>query len=340
MLNSFHFLRPWWFIALIPAVVLYVYYWRKSVANRNSWQQYCDPHLLKYLVVSPKIKNSSWLPHLLLAIWLTAITALSGPTWSLYAQSVYQKNIARVIVLDVSQSMNASDISPSRLSRAKYKVLDLLKEIKEGQTGMVVFSSSPFVVSPLSNDSRTIAEMVPILDSNIVPVQGKADIGKALIKASLLLSQAGFNQGQIILITDNSPLKEDNLVAAKLARDGYTTSVLGIGTKIGAPVINDPNSGGFMADQNGNTVMAHLDTDSLTQLAQRGGGAYVSFSNDDTDIQELLDNSHPNNILDGNKPSKQMETKSLWRDEGHWLIWILIILSALLARKGWLNRIC
>ena len=242
--------------------------------------------------------------------WLIIIVALAGPTWSRYAAPVYQKNLPRVIVLDVSQSMNATDLAPSRLQRAKYKVLDLLHSIKEGQTGMLVFSSLPFVVSPLTSDSNTIASMVPILDSSIVPVQG-ADIGKALQKAGKLLQQVGSNHGQIILVTDNTPTQEDLTQAHTLAQQGYTTSVLAITTE---------------QDQ------------ALVNLAGQGDGEYLGFKNDNSDVTQLINSNNSTNL--SSKSSAQAQTEDLWDDRGSYLIWIAVLLLAFLARKGWLDQLC
>lgn len=333
MLSSFHFLRPWWFLALIPVIIAFIFVLKRAKSNDNVWNKHCDPHLLEHLLSGNNHISRTWLPYLLFSLWLIATVALAGPTWSRYAQNVYQKNIARVIALDVSQSMNTSDIVPSRLERGKYKILDLLHQIKEGQTGMVVFSSAAFVVSPLTADSNTIANMVPVLDSTIVPVQG-SDIAAALIKSAKLLKQAGFTQGQIILITDSTPSNNAIDVAHKLAEDGYTTSVLGIGTKQGGPVTNA--DGSLATDSNGNVTIASLDSTSLAKLAKTSNGEYIAFTNNNSDINQLLDE----NKFDLQNPSKRMETKNLWKDEGHYLIWLLIILSAFIARKGWLEKIC
>ena len=138
-MTTFHFLRPWWFLALIPAIILFISALRRAKSGDNVWSKHCDPHLLEHLLSKNNSISRTWLPYLLFSLWIIAIIALAGPTWSLYAQNVYQKNIARVIALDVSQSMNAADIAPSRLERGKYKILDLLHSIKEGQTGMIVF---------------------------------------------------------------------------------------------------------------------------------------------------------------------------------------------------------
>ncbi len=334
MIETFHFLRPWWFIALIPALIIFIYSLNKT-AGRSNWNEHCDPHLLKYLLVHNQASHKTWLPYILLLIWLVMVFALSGPTWSRYAEPIYQKNIARIIALDVSTSMNANDITPSRLERAKYKVLDLLHDIKEGQTGMLVFSSDAFVVSPLTTDTNTIASMVPVLDSNIVPIQG-SDIAKALQKSAKLLSQAGYSTGEIILITASTPSASALDEAAKLTKDGYIISVLAVGTNNGGPITK--TDGGLETDEKGNVIFAKLDTIQLEKLAQIGKGNYLTFVNDNSDLKKLLNYNNLNDI--NKKPNKISETKNLWRDEGHWLVWLLLILSPFIARKGWLEKIC
>ncbi len=306
---TFHFLRPWWFLAIIPAILLLIFSLNKSNSSSSNWAKYCDAHLLKHLISNETRTLKNYIPYLLIGLWLIATSALAGPTWSKYGEPVYQKNIARVIALDVSHSMTATDIPPSRLERAKYKSIDLLHNITEGQTGMIIFSGSSFLVSPLTSDTNTIASMVPVLDNNIVPVQG-SDILPALKKSAKLLRQAGNTRGEIILITDSIPNDEAINEAKTLATDGYTTSVLGIGT------------------ENSSTR--------LRSLATSGNGSYVDFSNDNSDIDHLL--IQRNDLT--NHASRELQAQSLWRDEGHYLIWLLVFLVAFLARRGWLEKIC
>ena len=137
---------------------------------------------------------------------------------------VYQKNISRVIALDVAQSIDTIDVSPSRLERAKYKIFDILRRIKEGQVGMIVFSSEPFVVSPLTSDANTIENLVTVINSDIVPVQGH-NIYKSLKKSAQLIEQAGAQRGQIILITDSSPSLQAVSEAKQFAQKGIKTDV-------------------------------------------------------------------------------------------------------------------
>ncbi|WP_119328575.1 vWA domain-containing protein [Cysteiniphilum halobium] len=332
LFHSFHFLRPWWFLLIIPSIVLLIMMLRvKTVAN--NWSGHCDPHLLKHLLVGKQTRKRSILPVMIFLLWCIGVVALAGPTWSQYPQPVYQKVAARVIALDVSQTMNANDVLPTRLKRARFKVLDLLKRIKEGQTGMIVFSGEPFVVSPLTADTNTIANMVPFLNSNIVPVSGD-NIQKALVESAKLIKQTGFSEGQIILVTDSTPSSRALVEAQNLAKEGIKTSVLAVGTAQGGPIKN--NDGGFVTDKKGQIVFANMDATTLQKLAISGDGQFSLITDNDQDVARML--SH----TDSGKTQKTETQKAnaLWKDEGHWLVWLLIILVALIARKGWLEKVC
>lgn len=311
MLANFHFLRPMWLIAIIPAIVLWVLYSRKTHKSENIWSEHCDPHLLSHLLINDAGNSkNTYLASLIMTIWTLMALALAGPTWSMYANEVYQKNSARVIALNVSQSMNNDDISPTRLDRAKYKILDLLKDYKEGQTGMIAFSSEAFVVSPLTSDSKTIANLVPVINSSIMPVQG-VDISKALQKSAELIKNAGYSQGEIILISDGAPTNTDEATATELSKNGYTTTVL---------------------------AMANDSTDkSYEKLAQDGDGKLIAFTKDNSDVEQLIANaSHDSS----QKMNNKLNNATMWRDEGHWLIWIALVLAIFVSRKGWLNKLC
>ncbi|MEM9243916.1 MAG: VWA domain-containing protein [Pseudomonadota bacterium] len=332
-MSDFHFLRPWYLVLLLVLVPILIMLWRSRL-GQNNWQHQCDPHLLPHLLSGKNSRRKPWGYGLITLAALLTVLALAGPTWSYQEQPVYFHSNARVIVLDVSASMNAQDVKPSRLERAKYKILDLLNEIKEGQTGMLVFSRQPFVVSPLTEDSHTIASMVPVLDSSIVPVQGR-DIATAIDKAAQLLQQDGANSGNIIVITDGSASNNAIEAAKKAYHEGYKTSVLGIGSTTGAPI--PLAKGGFMHDARGDIMISKLNTGSLENLANAGDGNYIAFTNNNSDINSLLkatDARHLDNTL-----KESSEYKKLWQDQGHWLVWLLICIALLAFRRGWLENL-
>jgi Ca-activated chloride channel family protein len=203
LFQPFHFLRPYWLIALIPLAIIIMLLWKQARIG-SYWRQVVEQHLLTDLLVGTAKRRQIW-PFALLALaWLIAIFALAGPTWSKRPQPVYQQQNAKVIVFDLSTSMLTQDIQPTRLKRAKYKVRDILNQYSQGQTGMVVFSRAAFVGLPLTTDTHTIATLVPQLRPQIMPVQGSR-IAAGLGKAKQLLQQARMRSGHIILITDSKP---------------------------------------------------------------------------------------------------------------------------------------
>lgn len=327
-----HLIRPWWLLALIPSVLWCLLLWKRQ-QQQSGWQQYCDAHLLEHVVVNNPAKQSKlWLLLLALAL-LSMVVGLSGPSWHRLVTPVYKKSIARVIALDLSDSMLANDLAPNRLQRAKYKVLDLLNAIDEGQTGMVVFSRQAFVVSPLTDDSNTIASMVPTLNTDTVPVQGSR-ISTALDKSMQLLQQAGAENGSVILVTDSMPSPAALSAAKKLVSNGYRVLVLGVGTSKGSPIPNA--NGGFMTNKQGEIIFAKLNVAALQQLANAGNGEYVSMTTNDSDVKTLLADSDQR---DTEKREQSEQQKVLWQDQGHWFIWFALVMLVLLVRRGWLEHV-
>ena len=328
MVESFHFLQPLWFWALLPLGLL-VWHTLKPGGDDTAWRRVCDARLLPWLLVKPGTRNR--LPAWLLAAgWLITVIALADPVWEKQPQPVYRSQEARVIVLDLSRSMLSPDLAPSRLTRARYKVADLLRRSTEGQTGLVVFAGDAFAVSPLTTDAETIQALLKPLEPDLMPAQGsRVDLG--LEKAGELLQQAGIEHGDILLVADGFHGERAIDAAARLQQEGYRVSVLGIGTPQGAP-IPDPR-GGYVQDDTGNIVMAKLDAAALRELAAAGGGRYTTISADDRDIDHLLDAAIPR--LQSRSEQTELQTE-VWQSRGPWLVLLLLPLAALVFRRGWL----
>ncbi len=330
--ENFHFLRPEWFYALLPLALIF---WRvrHRHAQKGSWNQVCDAHLLPHLLVqSETTKRRQWLPLSLLASgWLITVIALAGPAWEKQPQPVFQTSDSRIIVLDLSRSMDAGDIQPSRLARAKHKILDILKQSQEGKTGLIVFSNQAYVVSPLTQDAATIAAMIPALGSEIMPRQGSRP-ELALEKADQLLTSGGAIDGDIILITDG--INEAAIdVAESLQSKGRRISVLAVGTPQGAP-IPVTEGGGFLKDNQGAIVIPRLDRSALQNLANQGNGIYTELRADDRDIRALLADSQQKHL---DESEDMQQTTDTWREEGPWLVLLLLPFAALAFRRGWLG---
>ena len=333
MLETFHFLRPEWLIA-IPIVALFLLLHLRRSGKNSGWEDICDPALLNYqLAQRSNTKNRSFnFLHWTVPVILTlGIFSLAGPTWEKKEQPVFQQGNALVIILDLSFSMNARDLKPSRLERAKLKLIDILKQKKEGQTALIAFAGDAHTVSPLTIDSKTIMSLLPALDSSIMPLTG-SHLLDALATAKQLFKNAGFAQGDILLLSDGVDSSQQKALASsikKLRRQGYRFSVIGVGSPAGSP-IPTPGQGGFIKDQSGQVVLSKLAPEPLKKLASIGGGAYYKLSLDDSDFHDLIAQQmdQDNHLTDQDKQLEQ------WVDAGAYFTLLLIPLALLNFRKG------
>lgn len=330
---EFHFLRPAWLWLLLPLALLA---WRllRSRGDAAAWHGLVDPHLLPQLLVDGG--GRVWAkPAWLLALgWLLLVLALAGPAWQRLPQPVYQAQQYRVILLDLSPSMNAADVAPSRLAQARFEVLDLLRRSSEGQVALIAFGPEPFVVSPLTSDIDTITGQVPSLETALLPVPGERRLGMALDEARELLQQAGAPDGEVILVTD-AVIDPGAAVAAanRLSSAGYRLSVLGVGTPEGAPV--PLQQGGFQAGPRAAQQVAKLDRGRLRTLAAAGGGVYVRARVGEADLDAILSGPAAAGLTLGSEGENA--TSDQWREEGPWLLLALLPLAALAFRRGWLG---
>lgn len=327
--TSFHFLRPWWLMA-IPLSLAVLWYLSRVGLNNHGWQKVVDAHLLQYLVGSEAVRRRASPLALLGIAWLFAIIALSGPAWKQLPQPVFRAQAATVVLLDLSRSMDAADVKPSRLARAKFKVLDFLNQIKEGQVALVAYAADPYVVAPLSDDTQTIAAMVPVLETALMPAQGSR-LSPALQEAKSLLQQSGVSNGNIIVFTDGLDAGHSLEYAHTLNTAGHRVSVLAIGTAEGAPIPNGAR--GFVKDKDGGIVISSLDP-RLHQLAKKGGGDYVELTLDNTDIGRLQPAVDPSSVKGQEQAWRQASDQ--WQDEGVWLVFVVLFLAALGFRRGWI----
>ncbi len=323
---DFHFLRPGWLYA-IPIVVLVAVWLGRRRLGAGNWQQVVDAALMPFVLSRAPGRGSDYRWWLLGLGGVMAAVALAGPAWERIEQPVFRAEQALVIALDLSRSMDAQDVSPSRLVRARLKILDILERRKSGQTALVVYSANAFTVTPLTTDTDTVAALVNSLSTDIMPSRGSYP-GVAMKKGQQLLDQAGAGYGEVLLITDggSSPAAEDE--ARGLKEAGYTLSVLGVGTRDGAPI---PRlSGGFVTDNRGKIALPRLEERGLRSLAEAGGGRFAVLSADNDDLDILLSGE----VMAAAASDESLATDR-WREEGPWLVLLLLPLAALAFRRGW-----
>ncbi|HEY8096002.1 MAG TPA: VWA domain-containing protein [Methylobacter sp.] len=325
-LAEFHFIRPYWLLAVIPYLAILVLMLRNKLAHGN-WSAVCDAALLPYLLQQKPVNQSRWPVTAGAIAALLVIIALAGPTWERLPSPVFRNDSALVIALDLSRSMDAADIKPSRLIMARYKIADILKQRKDGQTALLVYAGDAFTVTPLTDDTETIDSQLSALNTDIMPSQG-SDTVSALEKAVELLKQAGLQKGQILLVTDGVDV--DKTLPAIKSLDKYQLSILGVGTDDGAPIALP--EGGFLKDERGNIVVPKLNSSELAKLAQAGNGVYQTITANDTDIQAVLANVDRSVEQQGKQNDNLLLDQ--WSDKGPWLLLLVLPLAALTFRKG------
>lgn len=329
-LNQFHFLRPEWFAALIPLLLLVILI-RKATAKQSGWQSVIPSHLYQYMVIG-KTEVGAKPPIKLLAIaWFVSVIALAGPTWERLPQPVYQLKMGHVIVIDMSLSMRATDMTPDRLTRAKYKAIDLVNAIGEGEMGLVAYAGDAFVISPLTEDAANITTLIPSLSPEIMPVPG-SDPLLGIESAAALLTNAGYNSGMIYWITDGIELAQQNELQEYVASIPFTLNALTVGTAEGAPIRQQ--SGELLKDHTGSIVIPKLNDDAVKGVVKTSGGRFESFTSNDTDIEALAAIS----LLDKGNSEEDEEDSNIqgdqWKEVGPYLVVLLLPLAAFAFKRG------
>lgn len=328
-LADFHFLRPWWLLAL-AVLPLAAVIWQRRRAQAGNWRAMVDAHLLPHLVDTSIERSKSGAALLAGAAWILACVAMAGPAWEREPMPLYQNDAARVLAIELAPTMLAADIKPTRLERARYKLNDILEQSRDMQTALIGYSGDAFVAAPLTDDVNTVRNLIDALDPGVMPVLGNAT-ERAITRAQELVAQAGLDRGELILLADSV---SDAAIAAagKAHAAGLTISVLGVGSNSGAPV--PLPQGGFLQDAEGNIVLPRLQESALRALASAGGGRYATLSSDRSDLQALL----VGDPLQA-QTTKQGESRGLserFRDRGPWLVLLLLPLALLGFRRGWL----
>lgn len=323
-MNEIHFLRPYFLLLIIPALILafLLLRYRKAI---GPWQNICSKDLLPYVMVSKGKRN--YFSYLLTALTLILlITAMSGPAWQQISQPLIKQKSGLVIALDLSPAMDAQDIKPSRLQRAIYKIDDLLEMHQEGQVALIAFSGHPFVVTPLTDDIATIKNLLPVLETKMMPASGhRANL--AIVKAIDLLKQSGINQGSILLITSELSNQELDASIAIAKKENVTVSILGIGTDDTALI--PQAGGGFVKNSDGALVIAKLSKNNLTQLAASTGGVFAVITVDDQDLRQLASRNK------GFVSHEETEIKkNQWHDQGYLLVLLTLPFASLIFRRG------
>jgi len=306
-LSQFHFLRPWWLVTFIPLGVIFYLRWQMS--SDKSRFAFFPQHLRTALTVN----HSGWtnqLPLKMLMLLLSlSVLICAGPAWQRQASPFGEDSASLMILLDNSESMQQKDVAPSRLERAKHKIIDLSNLRAGGRTGLMVFAGSAHVAMPLTKDNQVIFPYLSALKPDVMPVVGKA----AQTALPLLEKQIEPDIGNtVLLVTDGV----DDTTMAEFERyfasNPYQLLILAVG--------------------NSNAVAdSPLDMNSLQNLASRTNGKVFELTVDSSDVEHL--NNQIERFMLINSDSSMP-----WQDEGYRLLYPLVLLMLLWFRKGWLVK--
>lgn len=272
-------------LAVIPVLALLRFMMTRTQKKRL--KKFGDPQLVRQLM--PDV--SRWRPAvkfwLLQAALALIIVMLARPQFGTRISHEKRQGIETLIAMDISNSMLAEDVTPSRLDRCKMMVENLVDNFTDDKIGLIVFAGDAFIQLPITSDYVSAKMFLADIQPSMIRTQG-TDIALAIRKAQNSFTQEENIGKAIIVITDGEDHEGGAVEAAKEARKkGMRVYVLGVGSDGGAPIPD--GNGGYMKDRSGNTVMTRLNQDMCRQIAQAGGGAYIHVDNN-SDAQRQLDN--------------------------------------------------
>lgn len=285
----FRFAHPSLLYLLIVIPLLIVFYVVMVRKKKKAIAEFGNPELLRPLMPLLSFKRGAWKFVMLLLALFFVILGVAGPQFGSKLQQVKKKGVELVIALDVSNSMMAQDIKPSRLEKAKMAISRMVEKLSDDKVGLVVFAGDAYVQLPITTDYSSAKLFLSNINTDIVPVQGTA-IGAAIDLAARSFTPETEAAKAIIVITDGENHQDDAIAAAKQAREkGITIHTIGMGLEQGAPIPEKGQAGQYMKDGQGNVVISRLDEETLRQIAKAGEGLYVRANNADVGLSQLLD---------------------------------------------------
>ena len=282
----FRFEDPIYLYALLLIPVLALIRWWMVIRQRKQLRRFGDMELVRQLM--PDV--SRYRPLVKFCLLLTAlallIVLLARPQMGTRISHEKRTGIETIIALDISNSMLAEDVTPSRLDRAKMMVENLVDNFTNDKIGLIVFAGEAFVQLPITSDFVSAKMFLSSIEPSMIETQG-TDIAAAVTMATHSFTQEEGVGKAIIVITDGEDHEGGAMEAAQEAKDnGMRVYMLGVGSTKGAP-IPIAGSNDYMKDNTGETVMSALNEDMCKQIAQAGGGAYIHVENN-SNAQEQL----------------------------------------------------
>jgi Ca-activated chloride channel family protein len=329
--DDFHFLRPLWLFAVMPILWLSYKLWQKKI-QQTGFETHINGELLQHLTLKSTAKQSHYPLIGLLIAWLISIIALAGPTWEKLPTAVFKSESAVVILLDLSPSMMAEDIKPSRIVRAHLKIQDFLRQRKDGLTALIVYAGEAYTVTPFTDDTGTISNLLATLTPGILPLPG-SNPEMAVELAKDLIQSSRITKASILMVTDDIAEPAVDTIINNLTSN-IELSIIGIGTDAGAAI---PYNGGFLQNDQQSNIIAQRNSDVMQKLADQTNGYYLPIQADNSDIEFYL--SHLEQRFNNDNLEENIINGDRWFESGQLLILLLIAPILFAFRRGLLLSI-
>ncbi len=301
MEDRFQFANPDYFYFLLLVPLLIVIYLIGRYANRKALKRFGDYAVYKDLIPELSKRRPGIKFFLIVLACISLVFCIARPQFGAKLKEVKRKGIEIIIALDVSNSMMANDIKPSRLQSAKRAISKLLERLNNDKIGLIVFAGDAYIQIPITTDYSATDLFLESVNTGIVPKQGTA-IGAAIELGKNAFTPEQESNKALIIITDGENHEDDAIQAAKdAAEQGIHIYTIGMGLQKGAPI---PIAGrnDFRKDRNGNVVISKLNAAMLQQIAAAGNGSFVQANNSSSALNSIYD--------EVNKLEKtEMETK-------------------------------
>ncbi len=289
--SGFHFAQPDWFWGLLALAPVAWWLWRSAAkAAKGPIHRYADPHLLPHLSGTRELKTSERWGRFFgwSALWALLLLAMAGPRWDYDDVRLFHPGDNLLILLDISRSMDATDVAPSRLGRARQEIQDLIIQNHRLRLGLIAFASVPHVIAPVTEDTHTLMLALPAISTSLSRLQGSR-LHQALDRAEILLNALPEDSARSMLLITDGDFDEPDLLPRiqALAEHGVRLHVLGVGTPAGSSVPGQ--RGAIMVDAGGRAIRSALDEPLLRSLAEAGRGIYRRADYRDDDTRAVLE---------------------------------------------------
>ena len=325
--TGLHFAQPLWLWGLLAIPLVIAWLILSSPLRQHGHEaRYADTRLLPYLtgVATTRVVSSRWPLFGWALAWSLLSLAMAGPRWDFRQMNPFEPGADLVILLDISRSMDVTDVNPSRLERARQEIQDLANANPGISTGLIAFASVAHVVTPVTEDRESLLRQLPALSTSLVQLQGSR-LADAIDQANRLLAGQGDDVAHNILLISDGDFADPGLdeKVSSLRAAGTRFHVLAVGTTQGGPVP------GLMAT-NGEPVLSALDEAGLRRLAESGGGVFRIADYRDNDTRAILDA-----ILSHARARQNARMQTLvWNEYFYWLLIPAVLTLLYLYRPG------